>query len=176
MPNQKVLERKKEDVKKLAGRIKAAQAIVLADYRGLTVQQDTEMRKALREAGVLYTVEKNSVIRFAIKGSSLEGLEQYLEGPTAMATHDEDPLAPAKVLFDFAKKYDKFEFKAGVIEGNIINAEDVKALAMMPSRTELVARALAGFNAPISGFVNVLNANLRGLAVALKAIAEKKSA
>lgn len=176
MPNQKVLERKKEDVKKLEERIQAAQALVLADYRGLTVEQDTEMRKALREAGVQYTVEKNSVIRFAVKGSKLEGLEKYLEGPTALATHDKDPMAPAKVLFDFSKKYDKFELKAGVIEGNVINAEEVKALALMPSRPELVARALAGFNAPITGFVNVLNANLRGLAVALQAIAEKKSA
>ena len=176
MPNQKVLDRKKADVQKLSERIEASKAIVLAEFRGLTVEQDTEMRRALREAGIVYTVTKNTLIKFAIKGSSIEGLDKYLEGPTAIATHNSDPIAPAKVLADFVKKYDNFKFKAGVVEGKVIGAEDVKELASMPAREELVARALAGFNAPITGFVNVLNANLRGLVVALNAIAEKKSA
>jgi large subunit ribosomal protein L10 len=176
LPNQKVLDRKKAEVQKLSERIKASKAIVLTEFSGLTVEQDTEMRRVLREAGIEYTVTKNSLIRFAIKGSDLDALEKYLEGPTAIATHNQDPAAPAKVLADFVKKYDKLNFKAGVVEGKVIGADDVKALATMPSREELIARTLAGFNAPIAGLVNVLNANLRGLAIVLNAISEKKSA
>lgn len=175
MPSEKILQQKKEVVKELSGKIKSAKSIVLADYRGLTVEQDTELRNALRKAGVDYKVVKNTLTRFAAKENGLDGLDKYLNGPTAMAVSETDPVAPAKVLAEYAKKYDKLEIKAGVVEGKVIDVSGVKALAELPPREVLIARVLGGFNAPISGFVNVLNGNLRGLVVALNAIAEKKA-
>lgn len=175
MPSQKILEGKKEEVKKLSAKIKSAKSIVFVNYRGLTVEQDTELRRALREAGVDYTVVKNTLTRFAVKENSLGGLEKYLTGPTSMAIHNEDPIAPAKVLFEYARKYTNFELKAGVVEGRVIDADEVKTLATLPSRKQLIARVLAGFNTPIAGLVNVLNGNIRGLVVALNAIAMQKS-
>lgn len=175
MPSQKILEGKKEEVKKLSAKIKSAKSIVFMNYRGLTVEQDTQLRRSLREAGVDYAVVKNTLTRFAVKENSLSGLEKFLEGPTSMAIHKEDPVAPAKVLFEYAKKFANFEFKAGVVEGRVINADEVKALATLPSKEQLIARVLAGFNAPITGLVNVLSGNIRGLVVALNAIAAQKS-
>ena len=175
MPSGKVLQQKQEVVKELAEKIKAAKSIVLADYRGLTVEQDTELRNALRKAGVEYKVVKNTLTRFAARENGLEGLDSYLNGPTAMAVSFTDPVAPAKVLAEYAKKYEKLELKVGVIEGKIIDVNGVKALADLPSREVLISKVLAGFNAPITGFVNVLNANIRGLVVSLNAIAEKKA-
>ncbi|HHV60893.1 MAG TPA: 50S ribosomal protein L10 [Clostridiaceae bacterium] len=173
MPSKKVLEQKVRAVDELTEKIKNCAGIVLADYRGLTVEQDTELRNSLRKAGVEYKVVKNTITHFAIKNSNLDGLEPYLKGPTALAI-SMDPVAPAKILSEYAKKFQKLEIKAGVVEGKVIGADGVKALADLPSREVLVARVVGGLNAPISGFVNVLNANLRGLVVALKAIADQK--
>jgi large subunit ribosomal protein L10 len=175
LPKEKVLNQKREVVGGISEKMKAAKAMVFADYRGLTVEQDTQLRNALRKAGVDYKVVKNTLTRFAASENGLNGLDTYLNGPTAMASSDSDPVAPAKILSEYAKKYDKLEIKVGVVEGKIIDSNGVKALAELPSREVLVARVLAGFNAPISGFVNVLNGNLRGLVVALNAIAEKKA-
>jgi len=175
VPSEKTLQQKKAVVKELSEKVKAAKAIVLADYRGLTVEQDTELRNALRKAGVEYKVVKNTLTRFAAKENGLDGLDSFLNGPTAMATSETDPVAPAKVLAEYAKKYDKLELKAGVVEGKVIDVNGIKALAELPPREVLIAKVLGGFNAPISGFVNVLNGNLRGLAVVLNAIAEKKA-
>jgi large subunit ribosomal protein L10 len=119
---------------------------------------------------------KNTMTKFAVDENNLQALDSYLNGPTSMALSSTDPVAPAKVLVEYSKKYDKLELKIGVVEGKIIDVEGIKALADLPSREVLIAKALGGFNAPISGFVNVLSANIRGLAVALNAIAEKKSA
>lgn len=176
MPSEKTLQGKKEVVQELSEKIKSAKTIVLADYRGLTVEQDTELRNALRKAGVEYKVVKNTLTRFAANENGLEGLDPFLNGPTAMAISTADPVAPAKVLSEFSKKYEKLELKAGVVEGKVIDIDGIKALAELPPREVLIAKVLGGFNAPISGFVNVLNGNLRGLAVALNAIAEKKAA
>lgn len=175
MPSESALQQKKEVVKELTEKIEAAKAIVLADYRGLTVEQDTELRNALRKAGVEYKVVKNTLTRFAAKANGLDGLDSFLNGPTAMATSATDPVAPAKVLAEYAKKYEKLELKVGVVEGKIIDLAGIKALAELPPREVLIAKVLGGFNAPISGFVNVLNGNIRGLVVALNAIAEKKA-
>lgn len=174
MPKEKTISQKREVVDGISQKMKAAKAIVFADYRGLTVEQDTELRSALRKAGVEYKVVKNTLTRFAANENGLEGLDTYLNGPTAMASSESDPVAPAKVLNEYAKKYEKLELKVGVVEGRIIDIEGIKALAELPPREVLIARALGGFNAPISGFVNVLNGNLRGLVVALKAIADQK--
>lgn len=175
LPKENTLKQKREVVDGISEKMKAAKAMVFADYRGLTVEQDTELRSALRKAGVDYKVVKNTLTRFAANENGLEGLDTFLNGPTAMASSDSDPVAPAKVLSEYAKKYDKLELKVGVVEGKVIDISEVKALAELPSRDVLIARVLGGFNAPISGFVNVLNGNIRGLAVALNAIAEQKA-
>ncbi len=174
MPSKKILDQKVKAVEELTQKIGSCCSMVLADYRGLTVEQDTELRNALRAAGVEYRVVKNTITRFAAKNSNLEDLEQYLKGPTALAISS-DPVAPAKVISEYAKKFRLLEIKGGVLEGKVIDIEKVKALAELPSREQLIARVLGGLNAPISGFVNVLNANLRGLVVALNAIAEQKA-
>ncbi len=175
MPKENTLNQKREVVEGISNKMKAAKAMVFADYRGLTVEQDTELRSALRKAGVEYKVVKNTLTRFAAKENGLGDLDTYLNGPTAMASSDSDPVAPAKVLSEYAKKYDKLEIKVGVVEGKIIDLNGVKALAELPPREVLIARVLGGFNAPISGLVNVLNGNIRGLAIALNAIAEQKA-
>ena len=175
MPSEKTLQQKKEVVKELTEKVQAAKSIVLADYRGLTVEQDTELRNALRKAGVEYKVVKNTLTRFAMKENGYSDIDSYLNGPTAMAISESDPVAPAKVLADFAKKFEKLELKVGVVEGKIIDVNGIIALAELPPREVLIAKVLGGFNAPISGLVTVLNGNIRGLAVALNAIAEKKA-
>jgi large subunit ribosomal protein L10 len=175
MPSKKVLEQKKEEVQVLAERISKAVSGILVDYRGLTVEQDTDLRNKLRNANVDYKVVKNTLTRFAVKGTSYEELDPFLHGPTSLALTYGDPVSAAKVLSDYAKTNDKLEIKAGFVDGKVIDVKGVKILAELPSKEELIAKVLGGFNAPISGFVNVLNANLRGLAVALNAIAEKKA-
>ena len=174
MPSEKILNLKKEKVEEWSKRFKDAKSFILADYRGLSVEQDTKLRKAMREAGVEYTVVKNSIARFAANG--FDGLDEYLKGPTAIALSMQDPVSPSKVMSKFAKDYDKLDIKAGVVEGKIVDIEGVKSIASLPSREELVARVVGGLSGPLYGIVNVLNANIRGLAVALNAIAEKKQA
>lgn len=163
MPSEKILEQKKAKVDELAQKLKEAKSIVLTDYRGLTVNQDTKLRKALREAGVEYKVIKNSIISFAIKDSNLEGLGKYLSGPTAVAISTTDPVAPSKVLAKFAKDYEKLEIKGGMVEGNIIDIDGINELAATPSKEELLGRLIGS-----------LQGSLYGLAIALNAIAEKQ--
>lgn len=175
LPSNKILEQKKVVVAELTEKVKSAQSLILADYRGLTVEQDTALRNALRAAGVEYKVVKNTLTALAMKENGLEGLDSFLNGPTAMAISSTDAVAPAKVLSEFAKKFEKLELKVGVVEGKVIDLNGIKALAELPSREVLIAKVLGGFNAPISGLVNVLNGNMRGLVVALNAIAEQKA-
>ncbi len=175
MPSEKILAKKKDIVSELSEKIKNAKTIVFADYRGLTVEQDTELRNALRKAGVEYGVVKNTLTKLAANENGLNGLETYFNGPTAMAVSNDDVIAPAKILAEYAKKYDKLQIKAGVVEGKIFNEESIKALAALPPKEELLAKALGSMKAPITGFVNVLNGNIRGLVVALNAIAEKQA-
>lgn len=177
MPNAQVLEKKKAEVAALADSMKNAVSGVLVDYKGITVDADTKLRNELRKAGVKYKVVKNTLMQRAVKDIGFEALDPQFFGTTAMAVATEDMIAPAKILCEYAKKSGgKFTIKAGFVEGRVIDAAEVSALAEMPPKEQLIARALAGFNSPISGFANVLNANLRGLAVALNAIAEKKGA
>lgn len=177
MPNQKVLTEKQGVVEALKTRIAEAQSGVLVDYKGINVANDTLLRRKMREAGVEYTVVKNTMFNFAIQDTELAELSSVLFGTTALATSTTDMVAPAKILKEFADKSNgAFAIKAGFVEGKAIDVDGVKQLATMPSREQLIARMLGGLNAPISGLVNVLNGNLRGLAVVLNAIAEKKSA
>ncbi|AGC68980.1 50S ribosomal protein L10 [Thermoclostridium stercorarium subsp. stercorarium DSM 8532] len=175
VPSEKVLNLKKAKVKELSEKMKAAKSFILADYRGLTVEQDTKMRREMRAAGVEYTVIKNSIIRFAAQENGYD-LNQYLVGPTALAISLNDPVAPSKLLTKFAKEFEKLEIKAGVVEGKIVDINGIKAIASLPSKEELVAKVVGGLSGPLYGIVNVLNANIRGLVVALNAIAEKKQA
>ncbi len=163
MPSEKLLLEKKAKVEELAQKLKEAKSVVLADYRGLTVEQDTRLRKALREANVEYKVMKNTIIDFASKSSALEGLEKYLNGPTAIAISTTDPVAPSKILSKYAKDFEKLEIKGGMVEGNIIDEKGVKELASTPSREELLAK-----------FIGSLQSPLYGLAAALNAIVEKQ--
>jgi large subunit ribosomal protein L10 len=175
VPSDKILAQKKGIVKELSEKIQAAKTIVFVDYRGLTVQQDTELRNALRKAGVDYKVVKNTLTKFAANENGLNELDPHFNGPTAMALSDTDVIAPAKVMAEYAKKYEKLEIKAGVVEGKVFDVEAIKALAALPSKEELIAKALGSMKAPINGLVNVLNGNIRGLVIALNAIAEKKA-
>lgn len=176
MPSEKILAQKKEQVTQLAEKFKNASAGVLVDYKGITVTDDTALRKKLRESGVYYSVQKNTMIKLAAKQAGLSGFDEVLNGTTAIALSDNDLVAPAKLISEFAEKHESFKVKAGFIEGKFASEQDVLALAKLPPKEQLVAKVLYGFNAPISGLANVLNANLRGLVVALNAIAEKQSA
>lgn len=173
---EKVLEEKKQIVDEITEKIKKAQGMVLVDYRGLKVDEVTELRNKYREAGVDYKVYKNTMMRFAFKETGLEEFNQYLTGPNAIAFGFEDPVQVAKITHEFAKKHKELEIKAGIIEGKIINVDEVKNLASLPSREVLIAQALGGLNAPIAGFANVLQGTIRKLVYALDAIREKQEA
>lgn len=175
MPNAKILEQKKATVAALIEKIQNANGGVIVDYKGISVADDTALRRKLREAGVEYAVVKNTLLRFAFESTGLGELDSQLNGSTAIAIAS-DSVAAAKILSEYSTKTkEAFKIKGGFVEGKVIDKDGVKALAELPSREVLIATVLAGFNAPITGFVNVLNGNIRGLALALKAIADKKA-
>jgi len=176
LPSKAKLQSNKETVKVIAAELKNSHGTVLVDYRGINVSQDTELRVALRNAGVKYSVVKNTMTMFAVKELGLSELEKSLIGPTAIATSTADPVAPARVMSEFAKKINSLEIKAGVIGDTVIDVAGVMALAELPSKEVLIAKMLGMMVAPISGLVNVLNANIRGLAVALQAVVEQRTA
>lgn len=176
MPSEKILEQKKAVVAELSERLKGSVAGVLVNYKGITVADDTKLRKDLREAGVKYTVVKNTLLKRAAEDAGIEGLDPVLEGTTALATSEEDYVAAAKILCEYAEKNKNFEIKSGYVDGGVLGVDEIKDLAKLPSKEVLVAKALGGLNAPITGFVTVLNGNIRGLACVLNAIAEKKGA
>ena len=175
MPSQKVLAEKQQLVEALAEKLKGSVAGVLVDYKGINVADDTKLRADLRKAQVQYTVEKNTMLRFAIEKAGLDDLASVLAGTTALAVSQDDHVAAAKQLSQFAATHKGFTIKAGFIDGKAISPAEVDALAKLPSKEQLLSKALGGLNAPISGLVYVLNANLTGLAVALNAIAEQKA-
>jgi large subunit ribosomal protein L10 len=176
LPSEKILEQKQKTVAALTECLKSSCTGVIVSYKGITVAQDTKLRKELREAGGDYSVVKNTLLSRALKNAGIDGLDHVLEGTTALAISKDDYVTSAKILAKFAETNKTFEIKAGFVDGGAIDAEGVKELASLPSKEVLVSRVLAGFNAPISGFVTVLNGTLKGLVVALNAIAEKQSA
>ena len=167
---------KEEMVAELAGKLASAKSAFLADYRGLNVEQVTKLRTELRNAGAEYRVAKNTLLRLAAKGTGVECLSDYLEGPTAITIATADPVAPAKVLAEFAKTNTKFELKGGALDGKVLSVEDIKALAELPSREVLLAKMLGSLNAPVSNFVGVLAAIPRSLVQVLAAIQDSKAA
>lgn len=150
------VELKKPIVDEISATIKDAQTVVLVDYRGLTVEQDTMLRKQLREAGVGYKVYKNTFMNFAFKGTDCEGLTNLLEGPSAMATCDTDATAAARVLCKFAKTVPALEIKGGVVEGTVYDAKGIEQISNIPSREELLSRLLGSLQSPVTNFARVL--------------------
>lgn len=171
-----VTSEKQAVVAELKGKLANTKGAVLTSNRGLTVAQDTKLRRKLREAGVEYRVVKNTMTRIAANELGLEGLDTYLEGPTAIAISEIDPVAPAKIISEFIKenKLQALEIKAGIVEGKVIDANGVKALANLPPREVLIAQVLAGMQAPIAGFVNVLQGTIRNAVYVLEAIRKQK--
>jgi large subunit ribosomal protein L10 len=157
------IELKKQVVAEIADKFRASKSTIIVDYRGLNVAEVTELRKQLREAGVEFKVYKNTLTRRALAEVGLEGLDEVLTGPNAIAFSNDDVVAPAKILNEFAKTHEALEIKAGIIEGNVATVEEVKALANLPSREGLLSMLLSVLQAPIRNF-----------ALVTKAVAEKK--
>ncbi|MBQ8525499.1 MAG: 50S ribosomal protein L10 [Clostridia bacterium] len=158
MPNASVLEQKKAVVAELIEKLKAAQAGVLVDYRGLTVEEDTKLRAQLREAGVEYKVVKNTLTRFAIKEVGYDEMDEQLNGPTSLAISADDPVAPAKIISDFAKNNENLTIKAGFLDGKVISLDEIKTLANTPSKDVLIAKIMGSLNSPISALARTLQA------------------
>ena len=176
MPSESVRKQKEQMVAGLADQMKSSCAGVLAEYKGVSVEDDTRLRRQLREAGVRYLVAKNTLLSRASEAANLDDLKPHLKGTTAIAFSASDYTAAARILSEFAEKHPDFRLKAGFIDGAVIDAAEVNTLAKLPSKEELIAKALGGLNAPITGLVYVLNANISGLARVLGAIAAKQGA
>ena len=163
MASEKILNQKKEEVSKLAEEMKSAKLILLTDYRGINVTDDTILRKDLRGAGAKYSIIKNNITKRALAECGIEGLEEKLEGPTAVVMSSEDYLEPSKIIYKFSKDNDYYEIKGGVIDGKVMTAEEIIALAKLPSRETLLSM-LAG----------ALLGNISKVAVALEQVRLQK--
>lgn len=172
--SQSTLSLKQQVVAEIKDAIENSKSISIVEYRGLNVTQVSELRKKYREAGVNYKVYKNTMVNLALKELGYEDYEQYLTGPNGFVFSNEDMVQGPKISVDFAKENEKFVIKAGIIDGEVIDAEGVKALAKLPTREVLIAQVLGGLNAPISGFANVLQGTIRSVVYALNAVKEKK--
>ena len=158
MPSNKILDVKKAIVSGLAEEFKNAQTIVLADYRGLTVAQDTELRAAMRKAGVTYKVVKNTLASLAAEQAGIKGMDPMLKGPTVIAYSTDDFVAPAKLVKDYATKFPALEIKGGSMSGQVLDVEGVKALAAVPPKQVLYGQVVSGLITPIASFVMILGA------------------
>lgn len=150
------VELKQPIIEEIKGHLDGAQSVVLVDHRGLTVEQDTRLRKQLREAGIVYKVYKNTMIRFAIDGTEFESLKNDLEGPSALAISATDATAPARILAKFAKEAEALEIKSGVVEGTYYDKDGIKVISNIPSREELLGKFLGSIQSPITNFARVL--------------------
>ena len=158
MPSNSILAQKQQIVADLAEQLKASTAGVLVNYQGITVEDDTKMRKALREAGVKYKVVKNSLTGRACDEVGLGEMKQYLTGMTAIAISESDPIAPAKIIKEYAEKVESFEILAGYLDGAVVSKETVTALADIPSKEVLIAKFLGSIKSPLYGFAYALQA------------------
>lgn len=158
MPNAKVLEAKKQAVADLSEKIGAAVAGVIVDYKGITVADDTALRKELRENGIHYSVVKNSTLRRAVEGTDLAEIANVCEGTTAIALSDEDYTAAARILCKFADGHENFKVKSGILEGKVVDVNTITELAKLPSRDVLLATVLSAFQAPIAAFARAVQA------------------
>lgn len=169
-------QEKAELVGSLSERFRSLKAAIVTEYRGLTVEQMTGLRKKVRQADGALRVVKNRLAKRAFQGASVTGLDDFLVGPTALATAVKDPVPLAKALVDFAKANDLFKIKGGVVEGKVLNTAQLTALAKLPSREELLSQLLSVMNGPARQLATVLAAVPRGLVTAIKAIGDKKNA
>ena len=160
MPSAKILEQKQKVVADLAEKMKNAKSGVIVDYCGITVEKDTALRAELRKAGVDYTVIKNTYIKKAADIAGIEGFDPYLEGMTAFAFSNEDPLAPAKVLCKFAEENEKFNVKVGMMDGAVMSAEEVTELSKIPSKEVLIGKILGSIQSSLYGLAYVLQAKI----------------
>lgn len=173
---EKAIEVKKQIVLDIKEKMERAQGMVFYDYRGLTVSEVTELRNKFREVGVEYKVLKNSMIKRAADMLEIEGLDEHLAGPTAVAFGFEDPVAPAKVLVEYTKKLKKTEIKTGVLDNKVIGLDEINNLAELPSREQLLGMLAGTLNAPITGFARSLSGIISKLGYALNAVKEQKEA
>lgn len=153
--NRQMKEAKVQEIKE---KLEKAEAVVLASYQGLNVEEDTELRKKLRETGVEYKVYKNTLVTLAAKELGIDGIVQYLEGPISIAISYDDATAPARILNDFAKTHKKLELKAGIVQGTVYDQAKVQELATIPPKEVLIAKLLGSLKAPMSNLVYLLNA------------------
>ena len=156
MANQKIIKQKEKEVNELADKLKEAKMVLLTDYRGINVADVTKLRADLRPTAVEYKVIKNNIIRRALEVNGESGLNELLEGPTAIAVSNEDATAPARVLYNFAKDAEALELKAGVVEGTYYDADGIKLIATIPSREELLSKFLGSIQSPITNFARVI--------------------
>lgn len=168
-------EAKSAMVAELKEKFSQAQSLVLADYRGVTVEEVSSLRRKLSESGVEFKVVKNTLAGIVARDLGLGELDRFLEGPTAIAFGLNDPIAPAKGLLDFIEERKKMGIKGGVLNGKVIDLADVKSLARLPSRNELLARVLGVMQAPLAGLAGCLQAPLRGFATAVDALQRKQA-
>ena len=161
-------------VEEIRGHLQASKAVFVTEYRGLTVAEMTRLRRKLRESGTDYKVVKNTLARLAAAGTDAQALEPFLSGPTALAFAKQDPAAAAKALNEFARESRILQVRGGVLGGKPLTPDDVQALANLPPREVLLAKVVGGFQAPIAGFVFVLQGTLRKLVYALDAVRQKK--
>ncbi len=170
------LKAKEAEVAEIQEKLQKSQSVMFLDYRGLTVSEVTELRNKMRAAGVEYKVIKNTMMRRAAQEAGVEGLDEILEGPTAVAFGYEDPVAPAKILVDFIENAKKTQLKGGVLAGRAMSQAEIKDLASLPSKEQLLAKLMGSLNAPVTGLVMALSGIPRKLVYALNAIKEKKEA
>lgn len=168
------IEQKKVEVAAIREKLEKAQSVVFVDYRGLTVAEVTDLRNQFRAQNVEYQVLKNTLVRRAANDLGITGLDDILNGPTAVAFSMDNPSAAAKVLREFAAKTKKTEVKAGLLGTDVLDVNGVKALADLPSKEELIAKMMGSLNAPVTNFVGVLSALLRNVVYAVDAIRKKQ--
>lgn len=174
MPSERVLAKKKSQVKDLANEFKETLVGILADYRGISVDQDTKLRRDLREAGIIYKVLKNNIVRRALEQAGISGLDESLTGTTSLAISKESYSDAARILCEFSKKNKFYKIKAGFVEGKCVDAEEIKALSKLPSKEDLLAQVLRGLQSPIRGFACILSAIPRSFVIVLSQIASRK--
>lgn len=174
--SEKAIEIKKQQVEEIKQKFEKSESILFYDYRGLTVDEVSDLRNQFREAGVEYKVIKNNILRRAAEEQKIEGLEQSLTGPTAAVFGYNDAVSGPKVLVDFVKKVKKTEIKVGILNGALVDAEQINQLASLPTKDELIAKLAGTLNAPIAGLAMALNAIPSGFARALAAVRDQKQA
>jgi len=167
---------KQQQVAEIKDRLTSSAGVIMADYRGLTVKQMRLLRNAVRDQGAIVTVYKNSLAQIAIRELEMPAMDEYLTGPTVFVFTPEDPVATAKSLLAFSREHKVFEFKGGLIDGQVINADSVKAIASLPSREELVAKLMGTMLNPLRNFMAMANAPVGAFARAVQAVADQKAA